>query len=52
VDAGARLLDETFYEGQGFIGDFAPATVDRQGVTPIWNRYDFSDAGVALLLLE
>lgn len=41
------LLDE----GQGDVGDFAPAVVDGQGVTAAGDLDDLGDAGVALLAL-
>src|SRR6478735_10384803 len=45
------LLHETLDEGQGRVGDVAPAVVDRQRVTAARDLRDLGDALVALLLL-
>lgn len=44
-------LCESFDEGKGGVGDFAPAAVDGEGMSTILDLDDLGDALVVLLLL-
>src|SRR5437762_2289749 len=44
-------LHEAAHEGEGGVGHFAPAAVDRERVAPIGHLGDLREALVALLLL-
>ena len=47
----AGRLHEAFDEGQSGVRDFAPATVDGQGVSAVLDLDDLGDVLVVLLLL-
>ena len=47
---GSWRLCESFDEGEGGVGDFAPAAVDREAVSAVLDLDELSHAFVVLLL--
>jgi len=51
AEGAPGALDEALDEGEGSVGDLAPAAVDGEGVAAVGNLSDLGDALVARLLL-